>query len=145
MHDIQIRQLTPYDYDEITALWERVGLVVKIKGRDSRETLTRQMQQNPKFFLGAEVEGKLVGVIVASSDGRKGYLNRIAVDPDYRGQGIAQRLTLAAEDVLRQEGIKIITLLVERDNIPSIQLAHKLGYVQHPDIIYFSKRESEED
>lgn len=103
------------------------------------------MQQNPKFFLGAEVEGKLVGVIVASSDGRKGYLNRIAVDPDYRGQGIAQRLTLAAEDVLRQEGIKIITLLVERDNIPSIQLAHKLGYVQHPDIIYFSKRESEED
>ena len=145
MSDVKIRQLTPGDYEGIIGLWERVGLPAKPKGRDSRTKLSRQMKQSPDFFLGAEVRGKLVGVIVASSDGRKGYLNRIAVDPDCRGQGIAQRLTLAAEDALRRTGIKIITLLVERDNIPSIQLAHKLGYVEHPDIIYFSKRESEED
>lgn len=145
MQEIVIKQLTPADYEKIIELWERAGLVVKTKGRDSREALTRQMEKNPKFFWGAEIEGRLVGVIIASSDGRKGHLNRIAVQARYRGQDIAQRLTLAAEDVLRQEGIKVITLLVERDNIPSIQLAHKLGYVQHPDIIYFSKRDSEED
>ncbi|TKJ43929.1 hypothetical protein CEE36_02085 [candidate division TA06 bacterium B3_TA06] len=129
MQEIVIKQLTPADYEKIVELWERAGLVVKTKGRDSREALTRQMKQNPKFFLGAEVESQLVGVIIASSDGKKGHLNRIAVQARYRGQGIAQRLTLAAEDALRQEGIKVITLLVERDNIPSIQLAHKFGYV----------------
>lgn len=145
MSDVKIRQLTPDDYDGIIGLWERAGLPAKPKGRDSHKELSKQMKQNPDFFLGAEAKGKLVGIIVASSDGRKGYLNRIAVDPDCRGQGIAQRLTLAAEDALRGKGIKVITLLIERDNIPSIQLAHKLGYIQHPDIIYFSKRESEED
>lgn len=145
MQEIVIKQLTPADYEKIIELWERAGLSAKPRGRDSYKELTKQMEKNPKFFWGAEIKGRLVGVIVASSDGRKGYLNRIAVNPRYRGQGIAQRLTLAAEDVLRQEGIKVITLLVERNNIPSIQLAHKLGYVEHPDIIYFSKRESEED
>jgi ribosomal protein S18 acetylase RimI-like enzyme len=145
MSDVKIRQLKSDDYDEIIGLWERAGLPLKPLGRDSRKELSKQMKQSPAFFLGAEVRGKLVGVIIASSDGRKGYLNRIAVDPDCRGQGIAQRLTLAAEDALREKGIKVITLLIERDNIPSIRLAHKLGYVEHPDIIYFSKRESEDD
>jgi ribosomal protein S18 acetylase RimI-like enzyme len=141
MSDVKIRQLAPDDYDEIIGLWERVGLPLKPLGRDSRKELSKQMKQNPDFFLGAEFEGSLVGVIIASSDGRKGYLNRIAVDPDYRGQ----RLTLVAEDALREKGIKVITLLIEQNNIPSIHLAHKLGYIQHPDIIYFSKRESEDD
>jgi len=145
VQEIVIKQLTPADYERIIELWERAGVLARPRGRDSYKELTKQMEKNPKFFLGAEIKGELIGVIVASSDGRKGYLNRIAVQTRYRGQGIAQRLTLAAEDALRQEGIKVITLLVERDNIPSIQLAHKLGYVEHPDIIYFSKRESEED
>jgi len=145
VQEIVIKQLTPADYERIIELWERAGLPAKPRGRDSYRELIKQMEKNPKFFWGAEIEGRLVGVIIASSDGRKGHLNRIAVQARYRGQGIAKRLTLAAEDALRQEGIKVITLLVERDNIPSIQLAHKLGYVQHPDIIYFSKRDSEED
>lgn len=145
MQEIVIKQLTPADYERIIELWESAGVPARPRGRDSYKELTKQMEKNPKFFWGAEIKGELIGVIVASSDGRKGYLNRIAVQARYRGQGIAQRLTLAAEDALRQEGIKVITLLVERDNIPSIQLAHKLGYVEHPDIIYFSKRESEED
>lgn len=145
MSDVKIRQLKPAEYDEIIALWERAGLSARPKGRDSREALSRQMRNDPEFFLGAEVEGRLAGAIIATSDGRKGYLNRIAVDPAFRGQGIAQKLTAAAEEALRKHGIKVITLLIEADNKTSIQLARKLGYVQHSGIIYFSKRDSDED
>lgn len=103
------------------------------------------MRERPEFFIGAEIDGELAGMIIASSDERKGYLNRIAVDPRYRVQGIARQLTLQAEKALHNQGIKVITLLIEAYNTSSIQLAKKMGYVQHTDIIYFSKRQSPED
>lgn len=145
MARIKIRQLAPSEYDDIMGLWKRAGLSARPKGRDSREELTRQMRENPQFFIGADIDGKLAGMIIASSDGRKGYLNRIAVDPRYRGQKIARQLTLEAEKALQEQGIKVITLLIETYNTSSIQLAKKMGYVQHTDIIYFSKRQSPED
>jgi len=142
---IKIKQLAPSEYDDIMSLWKRAGLSARPKGRDSREELTRQMRERPEFFIGAEINGELAGMIIASSDGRKGYLNRIAVDPRYRAQGIARQLTLKAEKALQEQGIKVITLLIETYNTSSIQLAKKMGYVQHTDIIYFSKRQSPEN
>ncbi|MBN2378556.1 GNAT family N-acetyltransferase [candidate division WOR-3 bacterium] len=145
MSEVIIRRLKPEENDDIIALWERAGLSIRPKGRDAPGALIRQMRENPDLFLGAEVEGRLAGVIVATSDGRKGYLNRIAVSPEFRGRGIAQKLSFAAEDALRKHGIKVITLLVEAHNKASIKLALKLGYVRHDDVIYFSKRESPDD
>jgi ribosomal protein S18 acetylase RimI-like enzyme len=145
VQEIQIRQLAPTDYNRIVKLWQKAGLPVKPEGRDSYHEISRQMSQSPDFFLGATIDGQLAGIVIISSDGRKGYLNRIAVDPQFRGQGVAQKLTMQAEKTLRGKGIKIITLLIHNQNLPSIQLAHKLGYVRHDDIIYFSKRDSDRD
>lgn len=145
MSRVKIRTLHAGDYDDILALWRRASLSIRPRGRDSREALTSQMKANPRSFIGAEAEGRLVGVIIASSDTRRGYLNRIAVDPDYQGKGIAGMLTREAERVLHGQGIKVITLLIERANTASRKLAKKLGYVEHPDIIYYSKRESPQD
>lgn len=103
------------------------------------------MQQNQVFFLGAEIKGSLRGAVIVTHDGRKGYLKRIAVHPDYRRKGLAKLLTKEAERTLFEKGIKVIELLIEKDNQASIQLARKLGYVEHEDIIYFSKRTSPQD
>ncbi len=91
-----------------------------------------------------EEEGKLVGVVIATYDGRKGWLNRIAVDPAYRGKGLGFKLTRAGERALRKRGARIIALLVERSNLASLNLAQKAGYVIAEDILYLTKRESEE-
>lgn len=102
------------------------------------------MENDPDLFLGAEEEGKLVGVVIATYDGRKGWLNRIAVDPAYRGKGLGLKLTRVGERALRKRGAKIIALLVERSNLASLNLAQKAGYVIAEDILYLTKRESEE-
>ncbi|MDP2806709.1 MAG: GNAT family N-acetyltransferase, partial [bacterium] len=80
---------------------------------------------------------------IASHDGRKGWLNRIAVDPDYRRQGLAKKLTLAGERALRKHGIKIFALLIHSYNSSSLQLAKKMGYKVHNDILYLTKRDGE--
>lgn len=140
---MKIRRLAIADYRELVRLWERAKLPVKPRGRDSRAHVAREMRCNPDFFIGAFDGPLMVGAVLASHDGRKGWLNRIAVDPDYRGRGLAQRLTRAGEQALRRHGIRIFGLLIHTRNRASLGLARKMGYVVHDDIAYLSKRDSE--
>jgi len=141
-----IRSLTLEDYDALLALWRRAGLhSLRPRGRDSREAIARQLSSGVQTILGLEVEGRLVGAVVATHDSRKGWINRLAVDPDFRRRGYGMRLIQAAEEVLRAQGMQVIAALVESDNPASFALFRKAGYVEiDPGIHYLTKRESEE-
>lgn len=80
----EIRNLAKNDYDAMIQLWLRADLPIRIKGRDSKSAIESQMRSSPDFFIGAFEKSGLVGIVVVSSDGRKGWLNRLAVNPDYR-------------------------------------------------------------
>jgi ribosomal protein S18 acetylase RimI-like enzyme len=138
---MEIRKLTIDQYEELVSLWRKAGLPFKPKGRDSKEAIARQINASPEFFLGAFENGRLVGAVIVSSDGRKGWINRLAVDPAYRRRGVASTLVAEAERVLRKHGIRIFCALIEAENEASKRLFKKCGYVEHRDIIYFSKRE----
>jgi len=141
---MEIRKLTINDYEEMVKLWSRAGLPFKPKGRDSKEAIERQMKENPDFFLGVFENGKIVGTVVISSDTRKGWINRLAVDPEYRRRGIATLLIKESEKMLRRLGIHIFCALIENYNMASMELFKKCGYTEHNDIIYFSKRDSDD-
>jgi ribosomal protein S18 acetylase RimI-like enzyme len=94
---MEIRRLTIKDYEKIIKLWSRANLPYKPKGRDSKEAIATQMRANPNFFLGAYEDGDLVGVVIVSCDLRKGWINRLAVDPRYRHRGVAKALVNEAE------------------------------------------------
>ncbi len=140
---MKIRRLTIADHRELIKLWERAKLPIKARGRDSRTHIARELRCNPDFFIGAFDGALLAGAIIASHDGRKGWLNRIAVDPDYRGRGIAKLLTTAGERALRRHGIRIFGLLIHVRNRASLSLARRMGYVEHDDIAYLTKRDGE--
>ena len=141
---MEIRKLNINDYQKLISLWIKARLPFKPKGRDSPQSIAKQMEANPDFFIGAFENGKLIGAVIVSSDLRKGWINRLAVDPDYRQLGVAKALIAKAEKVLRRRGIRIFCALIEDSNIASKELFKKCGYVEHRDIIYFSKRDSGE-
>jgi ribosomal protein S18 acetylase RimI-like enzyme len=141
---MKIRRLSINDYWALVNLWSKAGLPFKPKGRDSYESLAKQMETNPDFFIGAFENGKLIGAVIASCDTRKGWINRLAVDPDFRHRGIAKALITEAEKALRRRGIRIFCALIEDSNSASRELFRKCGYVEHHDIIYFSKRDSDD-
>jgi ribosomal protein S18 acetylase RimI-like enzyme len=141
---MEIRKLTIDNYEEMTKLWSKARLPFRPSGRDSREAVAAEMKANPGFFLGAFEDDQLVGLVVVSCDLRKGWLNRLAVDPDYRHRGVAKNLIVEAEKTLRKRCIKIFCALIEEYNDTSKELFKRCGYVEHRDIIYFSKRESDE-
>jgi ribosomal protein S18 acetylase RimI-like enzyme len=140
--DDMIRPLTFEHYDSIMKLWEEAGLSHRPNGRDNPENMKLEFERNPDLLLGAFVDDKLVGVIIGSDDGRRGWINRLAVHPDFRGQGLAKDLVTNLESALKNRGRRIICTLIDHPNDSSLGLFENMGYVKHDDIIYLSKRES---
>jgi ribosomal protein S18 acetylase RimI-like enzyme len=137
----QIVTLTAGDYAAVVQLWEQAGLPIRPQGRDSYEQVTRQLAGGTQTILGLRSNNGLVGVVLITHDGRKGWINRLAIHPDYRRQGLGLLLIGEAERVLHDQGIQIIAALIEDWNKPSQALFEKAGYRFHSDIHYVTKRD----
>ncbi len=138
---ISPRPLTAADYPTLVCVWEAAGLPTRPTGRDSAEAFTAHLAFPGSHFLGAFDGEELVGAILANHEGRRGWINRLAVAPERQRQGIAARLVEAAELALRGDGIQIISLLAFEDNAPSLAFFQSQGYVLNREVCYLSKRE----
>lgn len=130
-------------YPQITEVWIKAGLNFKPNGRDAIENIKKQLSRYPDMILGAFEDEELMGVTFLTDDGRKGWINRLAVDPIYQRKCVAQNLIDLAEQMFKNKGIKLYVALIEKDNDKSQNLFLKMKY-KKTDILYFSKRESEE-
>jgi len=135
-----IREFSIKDYDSLITLWNNAKIPFKPKGRDRRDKIEYELKQGRDIFLVAEINGKLVGSVFGTHDGRKGWINRLAVSPEFQRQNIAKKLIAEVEYRFSEIGIDIIACLVEDWNIKSLKVFEKLGYKNHLDIVYFSKR-----
>jgi ribosomal protein S18 acetylase RimI-like enzyme len=141
---MKIRTLSIVDYEDMVDLWSRAELPFKPKGRESKEAISKEIMSHPDFFLGAFENGRLIGTAIISCDVRKGWINRLAVDVAYRNRGIAKALISESERILRKNGMRLFCALIETSNIASQELFEKAGYVKHRDIMYFSKRDTDD-
>lgn len=137
--------MTIDDYEDMIELWKKSGLPFKSKGRDSKRAVARHMETDSDLFQGAFIDDTLVGVVIGSYDRRgKGWINRLAVNPEWQRQGVGQRLIAGMEKILKEKGATVICALIEERNHQSMVIFKKMGYVFEKSILYFSKRESED-
>lgn len=143
--DGNIKPLTIEDYGDIIRVWSNAGLPYKPKGRDSHEMMAKEMRLDVCMYFGYYVGNRMVGVGIANFDGRRAWINRVAVDPDHRGRKIAGQIIAACEEFLYSMGAVVIAALIEDINEPSINAFQKAGYSVMDEFKYFSKRRSMED
>lgn len=129
------------DHAEIVALWQRAGLHIRPQGRDSIDAFARQMRTGVQTAIGLRDGEGLIAVGLATHDSRKGWINRLAVDPQYRRRGLALQLIRLCEDHFRQQGIEVWAALIEDWNTASLALFRKAGYDLSDGITYASRRE----
>lgn len=137
---LDIREATIEDYDLLISLWEKSGLPYKAKGRDSRKSITKEIVAGQGVFFIACFEGKAVATVLVTHDGRKGWINRLAVTPDYQNQGIGKQLVVVSETWLKQEGIGIFACMIEEYNVNSFKAFQRMGYIPFEGIHYLTKR-----
>jgi len=139
MSGVEYRRLAAHDYDRVVDVWQKAGLPYKVHGRESREAFARQLGDDHIIALGAFAEDELVGVVIGSHDGRKGWINRLAMVPGMQKQGIAKELVQLVEQYLESAGIMMFAALINSDNFASLSLFQKLGYEVKPHIMYLRK------
>jgi len=133
------RRLKMSDIPSMIGLWKKSGLPIREKTRESPKALRAEMKASPQNFIGAFDGEELVGLVLATSDGRKGWINRLAVEPSHRHRGIALKLIHEAEEELISRSIQIVSGLIEKGNEASFALFRKAGYEIREDIIYIRK------
>ncbi|WP_126310557.1 GNAT family N-acetyltransferase [Methylomusa anaerophila] len=116
MGETMIREMTIRDYDDVIKLWQKTA-GIGLSDADSRENIRRYMERNPGLSYVAEQNGAgIIGAVLCSHDGRRGYLHHLAVDACCRGQGLGRSLVERCMAKLREAGITKCHVFIFKDN-----------------------------
>lgn len=131
-----IRRMQAGDYEEVHKLWLSCDGVGLNEMDDSRDGIERFLLRNPDTCFVAERDGRITGVILAGNDGRRAYIYHLAVDREYRGNGIATKLVDAVVNALKLLGIQKAALVVFEDNAEGNAFWEKMGFTVRENLIY---------
>jgi len=137
MHEMSIRSYRPADQDAVVALWQRCELV--FPQNDPLKDIRRKLQVNPEWFLVGEKNGRLLATCMAGYEGHRGWINYLAVEPEYRRQGLARQIVRAAETRLKEAGCPKINLQVRTANQTALGFYQAIGFAVD-DVISLGKR-----
>jgi ribosomal protein S18 acetylase RimI-like enzyme len=119
------------------ALWcNTEGLT--LREADSREAIARYLGRNPGLSFVARDAGQLVGAVLAGTDGRRGYLQHLAVAPSHRGRGVGRALAERAVEALRSLGVTKCHLMVRQENAAARAFWEHLGWQDRADVVLMS-------
>jgi ribosomal protein S18 acetylase RimI-like enzyme len=133
-------QLRPYleaDEQAVVALWQACDLTRP--WNDPRNDIARKLTVQRELFLVGEVDGRIVASIMAGYDGHRGWINYLAVHPDFQRKRLANKLMEAAQALLLELGCPKINLQVRAANASAVGFYNSLGYAQD-DVVSLGKR-----
>jgi ribosomal protein S18 acetylase RimI-like enzyme len=136
-YNLVIRLYESTDTEEVVDLWRRCGLVVP--WNDPRQDIQRKLDFQPQLFWVAAAGEQVAGTIMAGYEGHRGWINYLAVAPEYQGGGIGRRMMQHAEDELRKLGCPKINLQVRSSNQQVIAFYRRLGFAVD-DVLNLGKR-----
>lgn len=139
MMNIDITQFDISIYDEVFALWQQCD-GVGLSDADSRESIKKYLERNQGMSFVALSSGKVVGVILAGHDGRRGYIHHLSVHPDFRRQGLARRLVDCSIKALQDSGIQKCHLFIFNNNQGGLAFWENIGWKRRLDLSIVSKQ-----
>lgn len=131
-----IRKMTIEDYDAVYSFWLEIPGMGINDVDDSREGIAKYLQRNPDTSFVATVKNRIVGVILAGHDGRRGFIYHSAVLPEYQGNGIGRVLVDTALAALEAENISKVALLAFSKNESGNMFWEHMGFGSREDCTY---------
>lgn len=88
----------------------------------------RRATPSNRFVVATEPEG-VMGYAVTGKAGGRGYLQRLAVDPDAHGRGIGTSLVRDSLRWLQRRGVGMALVNTQQRNTRALELYERLGFV----------------
>jgi ribosomal protein S18 acetylase RimI-like enzyme len=110
---MKIRAISIDDYDNLISFWKKNYFVNEM---DNLERFKLFLKMNPKLSMLMEDNGKIIGTVLGSFDGRRGYIQKVVTDKNFRKKGIAKKLIEETIKRLRKLGTLYIPISCEEEN-----------------------------
>lgn len=143
---MRIRPATTDDLPALMTLLQRIVPLMRETGNfqwddqyPNKTVFSQDISRNQLWV--ADINGQVAGVAALTEDQEPEYAqagfdlneraivtHRLAVDPAFRGQGIAAALLAQAEQLAAERGIRFLRIDTNSENPATQQLFPKLGY-----------------
>jgi ribosomal protein S18 acetylase RimI-like enzyme len=133
----EIRPFEQADEAQVISLWQECDL--QRTWNNPHLDIARKQVVSDGLFLVAEIDGVVVGTLMAGYEGHRGSINYVGVLPGNRKMGIGRALMSEAERLLAERGCPKINLQVRTDNLEAVEFYRRLGYETF-DIVNMGKR-----
>ena len=134
---IEIRPYQESDEVSVVQIWTDCELVAP--WNDPHRDCQRKLKVQSEMFLVGCINGQIVSTVMIGYEGHRGWINYLAVHPDYQGAGIGKRMMEEAEIILGKSGCPKINLQVRSTNLNVIEFYKKIGY-KTDDVVSLGKR-----
>jgi len=132
-NDIAVSAMTAHDLDDVLALWSQTN-GVGLNESDTPDQLRAYLDRNPGLSRVARDGTRLVAAVLCGHDGRRGYLNHLAVLPEYRGRGMGRQIVETCLGALTGLGILKCNIFLYADNEPGEQFWSRCGWTARSDL-----------
>lgn len=121
-----LRNYKESDFDQLLELFKITK--VYYEPLDKRVIINAKIKHDPKSIAVVEEGDKIIGCVFIIYDPWNAFVYRLAVHPDHRGKGLANKLMDEAEKRLKERGMLRPILFVEEDNAEVLEFYKKRGW-----------------
>ncbi|HCG8547386.1 TPA: GNAT family N-acetyltransferase [Vibrio parahaemolyticus] len=138
---VKIREMDIADYDDVIKLWGQTE-GMSLRDADSKERINNYLIRNPNLSFVAVSANEIVGAVLVGTDGRRGYLQHLAVSSNFRGKNLGRELVSQAISALANVGVPKTHLFVYNENVNAQQFYEKLGWFPRDEVRMYSYNSS---
>lgn len=132
-----IRAFETEDESDVIALWSKCNLTRS--HNNPKKDIQRKLKVRGDLFRVGLCNGRIVATIMVGYEGHRGWINYLAVDPEYQRRGFGRQMMEEAERILTAEGCPKINLQVRQTNAEVLAFYRAIGYAVD-DVVSLGKR-----
>ena len=132
-----VRPYRTDDEESLVSLWQVCELTVP--WNNPHKDIARKLQVQPELFLVGILDSRLIATLMGGYDGHRGWINYLAVHPDFQGKGYGQEIMNSVETGLREMGCPKINLQIRTGNDKIEYFYQKLGFT-NDQVVSMGKR-----
>jgi ribosomal protein S18 acetylase RimI-like enzyme len=134
---MRIVEIKDADIEPVVALWERCGLTRPWNDPHADIALARRTEGSTVLI--GWLDDVIAASVMVGSDGHRGWLYYMGVDPKLQRAGLGRQIMAAAETWLLGQGVPKIQLMVRGENAQAQGFYRQLGY-EPQDTVVLGKR-----
>ncbi len=122
--DVKIRCMEASDIESLVIMDQKI-----FSNPWSKADYNRLLELSYSRYLVAVIGETVIGFAGMMELAGEGDIDRVMVEPQYRGNHIAETLLTELFDIGHTDGVECYTLEVRVGNLPAIHLYEKMGFV----------------